>query len=109
MLRMCVLTVFGETDSSLAISSRDRLVGRNRSTRSSPGLADLPGQDGALPQVAFCVRTGQGPRLEGPQVHQRHRAQVAAERDVLVRLPGYRRVEEVDLLENVGQVPAPPG
>ena len=34
MLRMCVLTVFGETDRSRAISARDRFVGRNRSTRS---------------------------------------------------------------------------
>ena len=39
MLRMCVLTVFGETDSSPAISGRDRLVGRYRSTLSSPGLS----------------------------------------------------------------------
>ena len=38
MLRTCVLTVLSETDSSLAISGRDRLVGRYRSTRSSPGL-----------------------------------------------------------------------
>ena len=37
-VRMCVLTVFGETDSSSAISGRDRFVGRYRSTRSSPGL-----------------------------------------------------------------------
>jgi hypothetical protein len=28
MLRMCVLTVFSETDSSLAISGRDRFVGQ---------------------------------------------------------------------------------
>src|ERR1700730_10924665 len=69
------------------------------------GSADLPSQDGALLQVAFGVRKRQGPRLDRPQVHQRHRAQVAAERDVLIRLPGYRRVEEFDLLENVGQVP----
>jgi hypothetical protein len=39
MLRMWVLTVFTETDSSLAISGRDRLVGRYRSTRSSLGLS----------------------------------------------------------------------
>jgi len=37
MLRMCALTVFGETDSWPAISGRDRFVGRYRSTRSSPG------------------------------------------------------------------------
>ena len=45
MLRMCVLTVFGETDSSPAISGRDRLVGRYRSTRSSPGLSSSAGGD----------------------------------------------------------------
>ena len=39
MLRMCVLTVFTDTDSSVAISGRDRFVGRYRSTRSSPGLS----------------------------------------------------------------------
>ena len=39
MLRMWVLTVFTETDSSLAISGRDRFVGRYRSTRSSLGLS----------------------------------------------------------------------
>ena len=37
MLRMCVLTVFTDTDSSAAISGRDRFVGRYRSTFSSPG------------------------------------------------------------------------
>ena len=39
MLRMCVLTVFGETDNSPAISGRDKFVGRYRSTLSSPGLS----------------------------------------------------------------------
>jgi hypothetical protein len=39
MLRMCALTVFGETDSWSAISGRDRFVGRYRGTRSSPGLS----------------------------------------------------------------------
>ena len=52
------------------------------------GPADLPGQGGALLQVAFGVRKAQGPRLDGSQVHQRHRAQVTAQRDVLVGLPG---------------------
>ncbi len=39
MLRTCGLTVLSETHSSLAISGRDRLVGRYRSTRSSAGLS----------------------------------------------------------------------
>jgi ubiquinone biosynthesis protein len=43
MLRMCALTVFGETDSCPAISGRDKLVGRYRSTRSSPGLSSSAG------------------------------------------------------------------
>jgi hypothetical protein len=47
MLRMCVLTVFPETDSSLAISDRDRFVGRYRSTLSSPGLSSsVSGDEG---------------------------------------------------------------
>ena len=45
MLRMCVLTVFTDTDSSLAISGRDRFVGRYRSTLSSPGLSSSVGGD----------------------------------------------------------------
>ena len=58
--------------------------------------------------MAFRVRKRQGPRLDDPQVHQRHGSQVAAQRDVFVGLPGHRRVKELDLLENVGQVTAPP-
>src|SRR5260370_20146320 len=46
MLRRCVLTVFGETDSSPAISGRDRFVGRYRSTRSARGLSSSAGGDG---------------------------------------------------------------
>ena len=46
--------------------------------------ADLPGQDGALLEVAFSVWKPERPRLDGPQVHQRHRSQVAVQRDVFV-------------------------
>jgi hypothetical protein len=53
MLRMCVLTVFGETDRSRAISSLDRFVGRYRSTLSSPGLSSSVPPDGP-------VRLGEG-------------------------------------------------
>ena len=42
MLRMCVLTVFSDTDSSAAISCRDRFVGRCRSIFSSPALIYSP-------------------------------------------------------------------
>ncbi len=63
------------------------------------GPADLPGQGSALPQVTFGVRQRQRPRLGGAQVHQRHRPQVAAQRDVLVGLPGDRRVEESGLFD----------
>ena len=45
MLRRCVLTVFGETDSSAAISGRDNLLGRYRSTLSSPGVSSSAGGD----------------------------------------------------------------
>lgn len=45
MLRRCVLTVFTETDSSPAISGRDRFVGRYLSTLSSPGLSSSVGGD----------------------------------------------------------------
>ena len=60
--------------------------------------ADAPGQDGALLEVAFSVWKPQGPRLQGPQVHQRHRAQVAAQRDIFVGLPRYRGGKEPGLL-----------
>ena len=50
MLRTCVLTVFTETDSSRAISGRDRLVGRYRSTRSSLGLScSISASEDSLP------------------------------------------------------------
>ena len=39
MLRICALTVFGETDNWPAISGRDRLVGKYRSTLSSLGVS----------------------------------------------------------------------
>src|SRR5260370_16939470 len=45
MLRMCALTVSGETHRSPAISGRDRLVGRYRSSLSSPGLSSSAGGD----------------------------------------------------------------
>jgi hypothetical protein len=51
------------------------------------GPADLPGQDGALPEVAFGAWQPERPRLGGPQVHQRHRPQIAAQRDVLIGRP----------------------
>jgi len=44
-----------------------------------------------------------------PQIHQRHGAQIAAQRDVLVGLPGYRRGQEPDLFDDAGQVAAPSG
>ena len=72
------------------------------------GPADLLGQDGALLEVAFGVRQPQRPRLKGPQVIQRHRPQVAVERDVLIGLPGDRGGKEPDLLDDVGQVTAAP-
>ena len=50
MLRMWVLTVFTDTDSSLAISGRERFVGRYRSTRSSLGLScSISGSEDSLP------------------------------------------------------------
>jgi hypothetical protein len=52
------------------------------------GAADLPGQGGALLEMTFSVRKPLGPLLDDPQVHQRDRPQVAAERDVLGRRPG---------------------
>src|SRR4030095_6525344 len=52
MLRTWVLTVFTETDSSLAISGLDRLVGRYRSTLSSVGLSSCAGGDENWPLAA---------------------------------------------------------
>jgi hypothetical protein len=42
MLRMCVLTVFTDTDSSAAISCRNRFGGRYCSTFGSPALISSP-------------------------------------------------------------------
>ena len=52
MLRTWVLTVFTETDSSLAISGLERLVGRYRSTLSSLGLSSSVGGVGDWPLAA---------------------------------------------------------
>jgi hypothetical protein len=83
---------------------------REPELRQAPGLevgsADPPGQDGALQQVPFGAGQPQG-RLDGPQVHQRHRPQVVTERDVLVGLPRDRGGQESGLPENPGQVTAP--
>ncbi len=49
MLRMCVLTVFSETDSLPAISGLDRFVGRCGSTRSSSGLNSSADGEGWWP------------------------------------------------------------
>ncbi len=46
--------------------------------------ADLPGEDGALPEVAFSVWQPQGPRLDGPQVHLYFAMTGAAARSVTV-------------------------
>jgi hypothetical protein len=48
---MWVLIVFTDTDSSVAISGRDRLVGRYRSTLSSPELSCVSPR-GATPRGA---------------------------------------------------------
>jgi transposase len=57
MLRRCAPTVFSETDSSSAISGRDKLVGRYRSTRSSPGLSSSVGgnEDGCVGHIIARV------------------------------------------------------
>ena len=83
--------------SASAIASRQRrwvVANGGPSTRTQAGeapfhvrSATLPGQRGTLPQVTFGVRQRQRPCLNGPQVHQRHRSQVAVQRDVLIRLP----------------------
>ena len=61
MLRIWVLTVFTETDSSLAISGRDRFVGRYRSTRSSLGLScSISAAAGGLAREGDVRRVGAG-------------------------------------------------
>jgi hypothetical protein len=69
---MWVLTVFGETYSSLAISDVDKLVGRSRSTRISRSLSgDLP-----VPPERFaadhlvCMAHGPIHKDESTSVHQ---------------------------------------
>ena len=70
--------------------------------------SDLPRQIGALLQVPLAVLVGQRPGFDGSEIHECHRAQVAVERDVLVRLPGYRRGKESDLLDYPREVAALP-
>ena len=54
------------------------------------------------------VLVSQRPRFDDSEIHERHRAQVAVERDVLVRLAGYRRGQEPDLLDDPREVAALP-
>jgi hypothetical protein len=68
--------------------------------------ADLPGQGGTLPQVAFGVGERQGPRLDRSEVHQADGPQVAGERDLLAAPPGHRSGQEPGLLHDTGQVAA---
>ena len=68
--------------------------------------SDPPRKIGALLQVPLAVLVSQRPRFDDPEIHERHRAQVAVERDVLVRLPGYRRGKEPDLLDYPREVAA---
>ena len=67
---------------------------------------DRPRKIGALLQVPLAVLVRQRPRFDDSEVHQRHRAQVAVEGDVLIGLPGYRRGQESDLLDDPRQVAA---
>src|SRR6202012_2013162 len=53
------------------------------------GASDPPRKGGALAQVPLAVLVPQRPRFNGSEVHERDRAQVAIERDVLVGLAGY--------------------
>src|SRR5690348_4057863 len=73
MLRRWVPTVFGETDSSLAISGRDMLVGRYLSTLSSPGLSSSAGGG------EDCSLTAAGSSGAGPLIIERreHRSGLA--------------------------------
>src|ERR1022692_2391032 len=68
--------------------------------------SDPPRKIGALLQVPLTVLVPQRPRFDDSEIHERHRAQVAVERDVLVRLPGYRRGKESDLLDYPREVAA---
>src|SRR6266568_4352999 len=67
---------------------------------------DPPGKVGALLQVPLAVLVPQRPCFNDSEIHERHRAQVAVERDVLVRLPRYRRGQEPDLLDYPREVAA---
>ena len=68
--------------------------------------SDPPRKIGTLLQVPLTVLVSQRPRFDDSEIHKCHRAQVAVERDVLVRLPGYRRGKESDLLDDPRQVAA---
>src|ERR1700677_1357675 len=67
---------------------------------------DPPRKLGTLLQMPLAVLISERPRLDGSEVHERHRPQVAVERDLLVGLRGYRRGEEPDLLDYPCEVAA---
>src|SRR5258708_17066112 len=62
--------------------------------------SDPPRKIGALLQVPLAFPVSQRPGFDDSEIHERHRAQVAVKSDVLVRLPGYRRGKEPDLLDD---------
>src|SRR5258708_29030836 len=62
--------------------------------------SDPPRKIGALLQVPLAVLVPQRPRFDDSEIHERHRAQVAVERDVLVRLAGYRRGQELGPIQH---------
>ena len=66
--------------------------------------SDPAGKISALLQVPLTVLVAQRPRFDGSEVHEGHRAQVAVERDVLVRLPAYRRGQKLDLIDDTRKV-----
>ena len=75
------------------------------------GAADLTGQGGALPQVAFGVGEGPGtmslPRFGGSSAAGG--SQVVGDRDLFAALPGHRIGEEPGLFDGACQVSVAPG
>src|SRR5690349_24253289 len=91
----CAVWCRGSASSSAAAP----VIANGRTSRSDSARAS------ARSAAWFAARL----RLGGSQVHQRHGTEIAAEGDVRVLLPGYRGVEEPDVLDDAGQVTASPG
>ena len=70
------------------------------------GPADRLGERGALGKVPLGIVESPRPRLDDPEIHQRDSPQLTAHRDLLARFVCDRSVEQVHLLDHLGELTA---